>query len=562
MWIPCIHRVAASASELWYNMLVSETEPSVARVRTDPQSPSPSAPAAGPDLPPGVSYAPTDAPPATANPASTPPARPLTNPSPVDHRLVTGRSVASLAMETERWPPFGMQKSGPNVPAPRGPAGPPPFIFEFNPYELFPHPLWAEVPNVIPGVRVDIRYRTGEAGEWTWDPAAGPLDSSRAFSQLLVRTMRLLGPIIGDKLGSFRWAAIPAAFGRIETPELMAKMPNLTPLLRNPKDHLKSGRLGPFMREGMLACRTWSEEMFGHLAAELHFRGLPDPSCILLSSENGPGDDYAGHTGDSPEQDKGWVPEAMADDRADDPLHVIDGRRTFRQFIEQARTLSGDPIPAHLQRDMFGNPPARDPRNDESSERFRGALRLAWDWSREVAIGRPARLAFRRDPARPDATVRICEYQAACDAKWSPWRFRPGSLAHQMDGIFHTDWQSPDWYGDLPWLRPSEPFNSKSNSWETYENWLRVFPNSIQDHALARRRLALDVHIDQLKNHARAAPHAPLAPYITDIPFEDDLVEYIGAARQFGAAAIIVFMPKCTPAICDYWLRIVRRVHG
>jgi hypothetical protein len=334
------------------------------------------------------------------------------------------------------------------------------------------------------------------------------------------------------------------------------------PLLTHPAERLRSGRRGPFFAEGLRRNLEWSREFFGHLSAELHLRKLPDPIAFILTSENGVGDDYAGHSGGIGGFDRGWVPEALADPRATNPAFTIDGRRTFAEYMADCRTLDGGPIPEHRDRLPMAAPADRSPVNDESSEQYRGAIRLAWDWSREQAFSTPARAAFRRDPARSDQTVRIGEYQAACDSPWAPPRVRPNTLLHQMNGLFHTDLQCPDWYGGIGFLRTQPEFDAADPGWDTLNNWLRVYPNTETDPARRKRRVALEVYKHIAGAHARSAPHAPLAPFVFngDEAFEDDMVEYLRHCRANGAWAVVVFMPDTGRSSHDYWHRVIPRV--
>jgi hypothetical protein len=406
-------------------------------------------------------------------------------------------------------------------------------------------------------VRVEVRCKYDQNGKNTWGAAAGPADTAYGFMTLMARLMD--GFERHARGRAFRWFGIPAGFGRAVSDREFVTYPNGIPLLNHPADRLRSGRRGPFFATGLRRNREWSREFLGHLAEELAFRRLPDPIALILTSENGVGDDYAGHGGNP---DTGWVPEALADPRADDPEHTLDGRRTFAQYMAQARTIDGAPIPTHRDDAPMALPAGRSPINDESSERYHGAIRLAWDWSRERAFSSLARDAFRRDPARPERTVPIGEYQAACDSPRSPVRIRPRTLLHQMNGLFRTDLQCPDWFGGIPWLHDTPAFDAADPGWDTIANWLRVYPNGETDPARRRRRLALDIHTHIASAHAASAPHAPLAPFVFngDEAFEDDMVEYLRHCRARGAWCVIVFMPKPDRAAHDYWLRVIPRV--
>jgi hypothetical protein len=454
---------------------------------------------------------------------------------------------------TGRWPPFD-QANPPPAPAPL--AEPPLFLFETGVEPIYSHPLW-RLPGVVPSVRIDVRYHVDDLGNFSYEPAAGPHDTARGFVGMLLRMMAGFGPYFGPDHVPFRWYAIPAGFGG--TPGLNDKrrLPNQIPLLGHPADALEGGARGPFIAAGVRANRAWSDECLGHLADELKARGLPDPLCWILTSENGVNDDYAGHMGDP---DTGWVTKALADWRSGDPEHTIDGRRTFRQYFDQARALDGSPIPRYQDK-RLGIPAGRSPHNDESSERYRGAIRLCWDWAREQAFSRPARAAFARDPARPEATVRVGEYGAACDSKWAPVRWRPGSFMHQMGGIFYTDLQCPYWYGGFPdSLLAEDPFDKDSPAWHTLGNWKRAVGASGPDTEESNRRLALEIHKAMATAHARSAPHAALAPYVHHTAPEDDMVAYLKHCRTLGLWAVNVFMPEQKAETYEYWRRVVARV--
>jgi hypothetical protein len=255
------------------------------------------------------------------------------------------------------------------------------------------------------------------------------------------------------------------------------------------------------------------------------------------------------------------VPEALADSRASDPAHTIDGLRTFAEYMSTRRTLDGKPVPRYTENIKLGLPPGRAPENDDNSEAYRGAIRLAWDWSRERGFSAYARSAFRRSPADPWATVKIGEYQAACDSPWAPVRMRPRTVQYQMEGLFAADLQCPEWYGGIPWGRTQPKFNDDP-SWETAPNWLKVHPNTERDPAMKERRIALDVVKAMATAHARSAPRAPLAPFVSSHngAAAEDMIEYLRHCRQMGAWAVCVFMPTVDRATHDYWQRVVAGV--
>ncbi len=441
-------------------------------------------------------------------------------------------------------------------PAPR-PAGPPLFLFELGDDPIYSHPLWSELPNTVPSIRVEVRGTYDHDGKFSWAPARGPEDTVYGFMSLLARYMEGFRPFLRAR--PFKWFGITANFGGYVNEKEIQTYPNFKPLLNHPADRFKSGRRGPFFAEGLRFNRAFAQEFLGSLAVNLAHRKLPDPLAFIITSENGIGDDFVGHLG-SP--DKGWVAEALADPRAADPNQTIDGRRTFAQFMAESRTLGGAPVPEYHDAVSLGIPPGRAPSNDESSERYRAALRLAWDWSREQAFSSIARAAFARDPARTDLTVRIGEYQAACDSPWSPVRVRPSTLLHQMNGVFRTDLQCPDWYGGILGHRPQEVFRNDDPGWETFENWLRVYPNDQPTDELRRRRLALDIQKSIATAHAHSAPHRPLAPFVSysEGLNEDDAVDYLRHCRQLGAWGVCVFMPKSDRATHDFWHRVISRV--
>ncbi len=438
------------------------------------------------------------------------------------------------------------------------PAGPPLFLFETHYDPIFDHPLWTDLPNTVPSVRVEVRGSYDHDGNFSWTPAHGPADTVYGFLSVLARSMEGFRPHLRSR--PFRWFGIPAGFGGYINEKEIQTYPNFQPLLNNPADRFKSGYRGPFFAEGLRRNRAFALEFLSSLADNLSQKKLPDPLAFILTSENGLGDEYSGHMG-SP--DKGWVDEALADPRAFDPEQTIDGRRTFAQFMEESRTLEGGRVPAYRDKVSLGIPEGRAPINDENTERYRAAIRLAWDWSREQAFSSIARRVFQRDPAHPERTVKIGEYQAACDSPWSPVRVRPRTLLHQMNGLFHTDLQCPDWYGGILGERPQDVFKHDDPGWETAENWQRVYPSSEPTEDRRARRVALDIQKAIATAHALSAPHRPLAPFVsTDYGLtEDDAVEYLRHCRTLGMWAAIVFMPKKADRQShDFWHRVIPRV--
>lgn len=433
------------------------------------------------------------------------------------------------------------------------------FIFECSSEPIWDHALWLELPNTVPTLRIDCRYKYTAEGKVTGEAATRPSDTVYGFMTTLVRTMDTVGPLFGPRQRPFRWCAIPSAVGASYPDAELRGFPNVRPLLGNPEDRLSSGRRGPFIRRGVEWNARWSEAMLGQLAEELKRRRMPDPMAFILTSENSPGDDFNGHLGDP---DRGWVPEALADERADDPNETVDGRRTFREYFESARSLDGSPVPK-FNPNAVGTPPGRSPDNHESSERYRGALRLLWDQAREAGFGSIARAKFARDAANPAKTVKIGEYGAACDSRSSPVDALPGTALHQMGGIFHTDLQCPDWYGGVSWMQRDE-LTAHGRGWMTPTNLMRAFPPgegpSDQTSKLRRSALALACHI--ATHHAAAAPTRPLMPFVTrspELPMED-LVAYLRHCRGLGAWGAVAFTPKVDRETQDYWAETIRRV--
>lgn len=431
------------------------------------------------------------------------------------------------------------------------------FLIESPLEQDFSHPLWLEHDNVVPSVRTDVRGKTTAEAKETWDPAAGPNDTVRAFMIRLLRLIDLMAPHFGPRNRPLRWFAIPAAWGGCIERELKT-YPNLIPLLNHPKDRLASGRRGPFASNGIALNRAWTDEFLEDLSAELRFRRLPSPRAIIVTTENGLGDDFGGHSGDP---DTGWVREALADPRADDPAHTIDGERTFKAYFDQARSLDGSPIPEYDHKAGWANPPGRSPINAESTQRYQGAINLLWDYSRWRALGSLVEKHFP-GPTRP----LVGEYQSACDSKDSPVRLWPGVWRHHMNGRFRTDLQVPDWYGGWSTRVPDAEFRHAGPGFATRANWLRAKPiaNAARlAEAELERRLALEIAKDQAEQHARAAPHAPIAPFITleyDMPVED-LAEYCRHCRAVGARAFNIWMPKrADRALLDKWKTVVERV--
>lgn len=442
-------------------------------------------------------------------------------------------------------------------PAPAASSRPPLFLFEGPIEQDYAHPLWLEHENTVPSVRTDIRGKATPQGKETWEPASGPQDTVRSFMVRLLRLIDLMGPHFGPRGVAVRWYAIPAGWGGCIERELKT-YPNMLPLLNNPKDRLASGRRGPFAARGIAACRAWTDEFLEDLSAEIRFRRLPGPRAIIITTENGVGDDFGGHFGDP---DSGWVPEALADPRADDPAHTIDGERTFKAFFEQCRTLDDQPIPAYDHKAGWSNPPGRSPKNFESTGRYRAALELLWDHARDRALGELVRRHFP-GASRP----LVGEYQSACDSRSSPVRLMPGAWRHHMNGRFKADVQIPEWYGSWQNKVDDAEFAQAGPGFASRRNWLRTRPLSGAEGLATgevERKLALQIAKDQAEQHARAAPHAPIAPYITleyDMPVED-LIDYCRHCRSVGATAFNVFMPRTAGrGLLDKWKAVVEAV--
>jgi hypothetical protein len=141
-------------------------------------------------------------------------------------------------------------------------------------------------------------------------------------------------------------------------------------------------------------------------------------------------------------------------------------------------------------------------------------------------------------------------------------RERPSTYLHQMDGLFHSDLQCPAWYGEIALNRRDPIFDRDNAGWDTVNNWLRVYPNNETDPARRERRAALDVQKAIATAHARSAPGAPLAPYVSNHTgaHEDDMVEYLRHCRSLGAWAVCVFFNKPDVESHNYWERVVPRV--
>lgn len=366
----------------------------------------------------------------------------------------------------------------------------------------------------------------------------------------LYRLIEGFAPHWGPRNRPLRWYMQPAGFGGVYDERTQRAYPNAIPLLDNPADRLASGRRAPWAKRGIETNRLWAAEFMDHLAAELASRRLPDPVAFILASENGVKDDYGGHLS-SP--DRGWVPEALQDPRANDPDHTIDDRLTFAAYFAQARSLDGAPIPTYDHTAGPAMPPGRHPKNFESSERFRGAMRRLWEWSRYKAFAEPAGRAFAR------SNPRVGEYQAACDSKTSPVPISPTLLTHQMDGFFKCSLQCPDWYGELGWTVDDAIFSPNHPGWNTVTNWSRRIHLTEQDPKRRIQLLGLEAAKRQATAHAHAAPHAPLAPYVTDLRNMPvgDMIDYLRHCKALGAWGVNIFMPESTRQGHDNWLQVV-----
>lgn len=431
------------------------------------------------------------------------------------------------------------------------------FLFEIAKEPIYAHPLWAEHEQAVPSLRIDCRFTSTQDGQNNWNAATGPADTVYAFMTRMARYIDRFGPTFGPRNRAFRWFGIPAAFGGILNEDETRRCTNSKRLLGHPSDALKSGRRGPFAKVGIELNRAWSREMLEHLADECKSRGLPDPIAFILTSENNVGDDYEGHR-NTP--DTGWVPEALRDPRATDPAHTIDGVRTFAQYYRDARALDGGPIPEYRDDLKSALPPGRHPLNSESSERYRGAIRLLNDYARDQAFGSIARDAFRRANGR---TVLVGEYTEVCDSKDSPTLVRPGTRRHQMDGRFRCDLQCPSWYGDFGWLY-NEDVTRDDPGWETLTNWARHYRVPKLETAEGKVRLALEVAVGMAEANARACPKSRLCPFVFNGPgvSVEIMSEYITRCRAVGAWGVVVFMPEPTPEDHDFWKKVIERVNG
>lgn len=446
----------------------------------------------------------------------------------------------------------------PTHPAPASSSAPTPptrpplrFLFELHDDPIWDHPLWLEHTNTVPCVRVDVRTQRTPEGKHSWTPSAGPAGAVEATMKAFYRVLDGFTPHLAPRLRPFRWYMQPAGFGISYDAKTHAAYPNAIALLDHPVDRLRSGRRAPWAARGIELNRAWASEYFEQLAAELTHRRLPAPEAFILASENGVKDDFGGHVGNP---DKGWVPEALADDRSADPRHTIDGRLTFRQYFEQARCLDGSPVPAYDDTAQPAMPPGRHPKNFESSERYRGAIRRLWEWSRYKAFAEPVERAFAGQ------AIRVGEYQAACDSKTSPVLCSPTLKLHQMDGFFKCSLQCPDWYGELHWLVDDAIFTPNHRGWATLSNWSREMNVSERNPKRRAQLAGLEMAKRQATAHAAAAPHVPLAPYVTDLrnmPV-DDMIDYLRHCVTLGAWGVNIFMPESTRLGHDHWLRVVR----
>jgi hypothetical protein len=445
------------------------------------------------------------------------------------------------------------------------------FLFECPIEQDYAHPLWLERPEAVACVRCDVRCTVTPDGKEWFDPARSPLETVRSFVIRLTRMMDLMAPHFGPRNVPMRWVAHPAGWGGSASEKERAHFTNQIPLLNHPDDRLASGRRGPFASRGISANAKWSAEFFAALADTLKDRRLPDPVAFVLSSESGPGDDQAGHINDP---DTGWVLEALADDRADDPAETVDGTHTFAEFMATARALDGGPIPRYNPRAPFANPPGRSPLNAESTDRYASAMALLWDHGRDRAFNRLVRERFAGRAGMPLGGFGhppVCEYLAAATSAASPLRVWPGTWRHHMRGVFATDLQTPDFYGGWPSMFDNDAvFKDAGPGHPTRANWLAVLPEAaddlrtIRDPARRDQRLALHIAKLNATQHALAAPDAPLAPYVThgSVP-EDDVVEYLRHVRSVGGIAANVFMPASAPrATLDFWHRVIARVNA
>lgn len=422
----------------------------------------------------------------------------------------------------------------PGLPTPGAMGGELDFMFEHG-EPLYNHPLWS-LANTVPCVRIDCRYEYTSTGDFTFNPATSPIQTANATLRVLKRYESRFAPLYQRAGKKFRWIGMPAGFGGAYPND---EYPNVRGLLNNTQDRLESGLRAPWAQHGISWNREWTTAFAQHLSQQLIINGYIFPEAYILTSENGVGDDYGGHF-DVNGGDQGWVPQALEDARSSSPDHTIDGELTFAEYFSRATTIAGGEVPRY-NHTFLGGPPGRNPRNFESSERYQGAIRRLWDFSRCKGFVEPLQQFF---PGLP-----VAEYQAAADSKKFPNRARPLSLLHQTDGIFNTPWQSPDYYGGGPFVYTDPDqvamLNADHPGWDTNENYLRIFPNNITNPADKLFRLGLDLAKARLLNHSRAS-RKPIVPYIASEPTTNPIwmLEYIRFAQSLGVRKFMVFMPE------------------
>lgn len=129
------------------------------------------------------------------------------------------------------------------------------------------------------------------------------------------------------------------------------------------------------------------------------------------------------------------------------------------------------------------------------------------------------------------------------------------TLLHQMNGLFHTDLQCPDWYGGILNLRPQDVFKHDDPGWETEENWSRIYPNN---EAIQERRKPPDRARYSESHRDRPRPQRPRVRLrhssVQITPSARTTWSSISATAARWAWAIAP-MPKPDRNTHDFWYR-------
>lgn len=322
----------------------------------------------------------------------------------------------------------------------------------------------------------------------------------------------------------------------------------------------------PWAKAGIDWNRDWGRAFWPRLARIFDQYFIPNFDFLTVTSENGPGDDQGGYRIDG---GPGWVEKALADPRANSRDHLVDGASTFAERWRKDRRPDGTAFPEYDENSRQGNnPPIRDPANHDARERYAGVRRNGWDYARFKGIVEPMQAAFPNMPA--------VEYGAHADGPDHPVLDRPGPLGlslYNMQGIFHTPWQGPDWYGQTRgYSDPDGVQNSYLSSidpnWETPSNWIKHYPKPESSPFTALSYAQLQCGRRLIHDTMFTRQDRPLCPWVTltYAPNEEALEKtylFLQHAVALGVRRFVVWEQDFVhhPSTADRWYLIMERLN-